>query len=892
MDEKVLVLNRKNIPIEWLQEKISTKILQKNLEDLLPYIQWKDRDRAELDETVKQIIPYLIIESGNDNKIAVYQRKGSEKRIHGLHSIGVGGHINPDDFKHGDKFIDLILRSAKREVLEEFETIDPSKNIKFLGVINEELTKVGRTHIGLVFKLQIKGKGTASHELHNLHWLYKNDILKNYKLEMWSKMALSLDINIFDYFNDLQLAKDQTIAINKLQDFLLSNKQVFILKGYAGTGKTTILKGISEYLSAIDRLGHIMAPTGRAAMVIKNKTKYPATTIHKAIYDLKNIKTYKHIDKDGNETFKFYFDFPTDADDMNKVYIFDESSMISNMYSDGEFFRFGSGHLLHDILKFYNPNKTTNTKLIFVGDPAQLPPVGSNKSDALDIDFFNSKKLLIDEIEMTDVIRQSEHSGILKNAGYYRKLIFSNIVSENTLDTNYDDIKEIEITDAVKIYSDISPIPNTEKCIIITYSNALALTYNKIIRENYFPEEHTIVAGDILQIVKNNYSNQQVELLNGDFVKVLEISNEVEIQSARIKKKEADDVVIKHYFRKIKLVHITGVEVEIMILDSFLNGKQRDLSSDETKALYINFIMRYEKRIGGTANKKSEEFKEAFRNDPYYNALQVKYGYAITGHKSQGGEWKNVFVDFSGRIGTHNDVLRWSYTAVTRASEKLYVLNPPKLKQIDFSKIKKITIGKISKVPKGAIKYPDVNITPFHTTESLPAKRIKYFEVNEILEKEGYKIQSVASQQYLEKYRIKKDTNLLIIDMYHDAEGIFTRYISSSKNEIIENVIRLISKNRPWPYEFNYNSKDTFLYKIYQNILSAMQGLNIQILNIDDSKKSEFHVNYFFRTEAQIAHLQIYFNKKEIVSSIIAKSMLGTNDLQLNKLIENLKNTN
>ena len=151
MAEKVLVFDRKNIPDEWLEEKIAKKVNVSELEKLLPNIEWKDRGLAESDEAVKQVIPYLIIESDIDGKIAYYQRKGSEKRIHGLHSVGIGGHVNPIDFKEGDSFIKFILRSAKRELLEEFSEVVPSDSIKFLGMINEEKTKVGRTHLGLVF---------------------------------------------------------------------------------------------------------------------------------------------------------------------------------------------------------------------------------------------------------------------------------------------------------------------------------------------------------------------------------------------------------------------------------------------------------------------------------------------------------------------------------------------------------------------------------------------------------------------------------------------------------------------------------------------------------------------------------------------------------------------
>lgn len=697
-------------------------------------------------------------------------------------------------------------------------------------------------------------------------------------------------MSIFNFFKDFTLTPNQKSTLEKLDVFLHSDKQVFIIKGYAGTGKTTLLKGISEYLEKVNRLGHIMAPTGRAAKVIKEKTKYSATTIHKFIYDLKNLKTYRHIDKDDNETFKFYFDFPSGTSQLNKVYIFDESSMISNVFSEGEFFRFGSGFLLNDIIKYFNLNALTNTKLIFVGDPAQLPPVGSIKSEALNASFFESKKILFSETEMTDVVRQNIKSGILFNANYYRKLIFSEKVAENNLNLNFDDIKEIDLIQLKSIFTNIAPLPDISKAIIITFSNALAFTYNRLIREEYFPNSKKPEMGDLLQIIKNNYRSQDVELLNGDFVKILSISDTTEFQSARIKKKSSKDVVIRHEFRDAQIIHSSGKIVDVKLLDSLLNSKNRDLNSDEMKALYINFIMRYKERTGGVINKKSEQFKEAFRNDAYFNALQVKYGYAITGHKSQGGEWENVFIDFSGRVGTYIDALRWDYTTITRASKNLFVLNPPGLKQIDFSKLN-IKIGNIKKLPKNAIHYPDIPATPFHSEKTNPAKRVKYQEIKEKLNKLDYKINNVISNPYQETYTIGANDEIITIMMHHNAEGVFTSYASNNSTNTAIELLNLIKQNSPWPYAYNYKTDDTLSKDIHNNILSAMEDLKISILGIDDTKKSEYHIDYFFRTEeAQGAYLQIYFNKNERVTNVIAKSMLGENDLTLKKLIENLKN--
>ena len=698
-------------------------------------------------------------------------------------------------------------------------------------------------------------------------------------------------MSLLSFFSGMQLTSDQGKTLAGLNEFFSGSNKVFILKGYAGTGKTTILEGIAKYLHSQGRLGHIMAPTGRAAKVIQDKTGYPATTIHKAIYNLDELETYEAKDAGGNETFKFFFTLKNPDNPVNKVYIFDEASMIGNKYTEGEFFRFGSGHLLSDILEHFDLLSNKNTKLIFVGDPAQLPTVGDNCSSALEETFFTDKGISNTGIEMTEVVRQREKSGILENAKYYRKLIFSTKIPENRFNTAFPDIEQINVEQLGDKFTEIEELPDISKSIVIVFKNETAYRYNKIIRSRYFPGHEAVTAGDILQVVRNNYSNAEQEFLNGEFIKILDVSNKVEEQSAPIKQAGKKDKIVTLKFRDAEVLHPSGNIINIKLLDTLLNSKFRDLSPEETKALYINFIIRFEKRTGKKANRKSEGFKEAFKRDEYFNALQVKYGYAITGHKSQGGEWENAFVDFTGRVGLTTDVLRWTYTAITRASKKLYVLYPPGVNRIEFKNTAP-SIGKINKLPAGAISYPDADETPYHTKDTHPAKRLKYFEIEEKLHEAGYAIERVISEQYKETYFINNGTETHQIIMHHKADGIFSSYAANNVNDETKKLTELIKQKVPWPDDYRYEKNNPLVKKLYNRVLAAMQDLDINLLGIDDSKMQNYYVAFYFRTSAEGAYIQFYFDKNERVKSMIVKSLLGEEDKELRKMIDNLTRNN
>lgn len=684
---------------------------------------------------------------------------------------------------------------------------------------------------------------------------------------------------ILNYIGSLKLTSDQLQAVRGLQDFIDGSNRVFILKGYAGTGKTTLLKGLINYLQKEGILGHVMAPTGRAAKVIQDKTGYNATTIHKGIYNFERLFT--HDDKEQEQSFRYYFGLNCSPANSNLVYIIDEASMIGNRKSETEFFRFGSGKLLDDLVSFVDLTGAGNHRLILVGDPAQLPPVGETLSEALESSTF--EKYGVSSFEMKTIVRQNPGSGLQKNADYYRSLIFSQQVSENCLDIQFDDIVPCSVDQLIDAYLTYAPVPGSHAVQLITYSNSLASIYNSIIRKEYFPEGKLVEPGDVLQVVQNNYIGNEA-LLNGEFVQVLEVDPTTIRQSASIYV-DQKRIHIDLDFLRVKFRNSEGIVMEKLIIASLLKSREATITPYENRALYVNFVMRCKHKAG------TSQFAIELKNDPYFNALRVKYGYAITGHKSQGGEWEHVCIDFDGAVGRSNDRLRWAYTAITRASKKLYVLNSPQLKQLDFSKMGTVTIGKTSKLPLKPSDFPQVEATPFHGMDSHPCKRIKYHDLKEKFEEKGFSISGLNSLQYQETYFVSMDGFTYQLDLWHNESGIFAPARCNKADAKAQMLIEIANLPVAWEFPIRYEAKTNALYLLHQHVQEAIAGKACKIIHVDDSNLNGFVVTYILQTIAQGAFLQFYFNKNEVFTSIIAKSLSGADDLVLKEVIEELLKT-
>ncbi|XXK35304.1 AAA family ATPase [Rhodobacteraceae bacterium nBUS_22] len=349
-------------------------------------------------------------------------------------------------------------------------------------------------------------------------------------------------ISLNDAFSQYTLTDDQIALVANLRNFLNSKTdKVFLLKGYAGTGKTFITKGLTEYFRSIGRNFVLAAPTGKASKVIAEKTKCKASTIHKAIYSFKDIAEYRDDDLEGSETYKYYAQLAVNGHSADTVFIVDEASMVSDVYQEEEFFRFGSGYLLQDFLEFVNlDHNDHNKKVIFIGDDAQLPPVGMKFSPALDQAYLNEKYNNSSlTFELREVVRQKTDSGVISNSIKLRESLKGRVFNQLTLDFTFPDIDEVSYQNLIDQYLTSCHGKINGEAIILAHSNADVAAYNRRIREHFFPNEPEITGGDKIMAVSNNYG-YGIDIFNGDFGLVRNVLGKPEQRTRTIRRKNTE----------------------------------------------------------------------------------------------------------------------------------------------------------------------------------------------------------------------------------------------------------------------------------------------------------------------------------------------------------------
>ena len=445
---------------------------------------------------------------------------------------------------------------------------------------------------------------------------------------------------------------DQSVALKKLSDYICENSNdiIFLLTGYAGTGKTSVISALVRTLDSLRLKSVLLAPTGRAAKVLTSYAGKQAFTIHKKIYRQKSLK-------DGIGSFKLDRNLQRDT-----YFIVDESSMISNSSNDAAIF--GSGKLLDDLIEYVYSG--TNCKLILVGDNAQLPPVGSDKSPALESEALKDYGFGLMCSELRQVVRQSEDSGVLMNATQVRLQINDNDIVHPSMDcVNFNDVVRITGEDLIEEISTAYGTCGLDETIIVVNSNKQANRYNQGIRNRIFFREEEISAGDMVMVVKNNYSLIEEEeepgfIANGDIAEVLKIRKFEERYGFRFADME------------LRLVDY-GLEIESKVLLDVIGLDTPSLPPDKSRELFQNILADY------VHLKLRRKQIEAVRSDPYFNALQIKFSYAVTCHKAQGGQWERVFIDqgMFNRNEVTLDYLRWFYTALTRSTDRVYLVNFP-----------------------------------------------------------------------------------------------------------------------------------------------------------------------------------------------------------------------
>jgi exodeoxyribonuclease-5 len=445
----------------------------------------------------------------------------------------------------------------------------------------------------------------------------------------------------------------QAEGFKVISDFLMppNDSSILLIKGYAGTGKTTLIGHLVKNLGYLRKKSVLLAPTGRAAKVLSSYAGKSALTIHKKIY-------FPKVEKGGGSV-QFTL---KENKHTHTVFIVDESSMIGDDRQQSKLFENGS--LLHDLVHYVSSGE--NCQLIFVGDTAQLPPVHLGLSPALDEHELEAQfNAFPYSITLEDVVRQKAESGILINATKIRHMLVEEFFEGfKFVCEGFQDLVRIqEGNEFLELLSEALSQDGIEDTVLIVRSNKRANLYNKSIRERILFLESDLAVGDQLMVVKNNYfwlgtDSQPGFIANGDILQILRINKFVE-----------------RYDMKFAEVHVQMVDYpdepsfdSVLLLET-LDSETANLSHEQSQLLY--------QKVAQDHAQEKSQYKRFLKvkSDPYFNALQVKYSYAITCHKSQGGQWKNVFVEQPYLPdGPSKDYYRWLYTAVTRATEKLFLI--------------------------------------------------------------------------------------------------------------------------------------------------------------------------------------------------------------------------
>lgn len=463
--------------------------------------------------------------------------------------------------------------------------------------------------------------------------------------------------------------QEQAHALEVFAEFLTDRDPhaVMILRGSAGTGKTTLSGAIVRTLKEIRQKVMLLAPTGRAAKVFSLNSGSPAYTIHRRIY---REKSFSGVEGQFNLNDNFYTD---------TLFMVDEASMIANMGLGG--MSFGSGCLLDDLVHFVYQGR--NDRLLLIGDKAQLPPVGEEESPALHAAMLEGYGLKVYECDLNEVLRQSEESGILYNATMIRQMITHDDITQlpKIHFAGYSDIKPMPGAELIEALADSYHHVGLDDTIVVTRSNKRANIFNQGIRNMVLDREEELSQGDILMIVKNNYywmeeerkSNNKLQsneipafLANGDRAKVLKVRRRIDLYGFRFAT------------LLLQFPDYDNYELEATVLLDTLTSEAPALTHEQQEQLFHQIEEDYQ-----DIPLKADRMK-AIRQDQFFNALQVKFAYAVTCHKAQGGQWAHVYVDqgYMTDDMLNPDYIHWLYTAFTRATEMLYLVNWPETQTV------------------------------------------------------------------------------------------------------------------------------------------------------------------------------------------------------------------
>jgi hypothetical protein len=663
------------------------------------------------------------------------------------------------------------------------------------------------------------------------------------------------------------LTKNQTDVVNAILSFMNSTKDCFVLRGSAGTGKTTLLKVLIYKIMESKRACVLLAPTGRAARILGKKTQFSASTIHSAIYTFADVEVFEGGEAINDPGIKLHFNLKTD-DPCEALYVVDESSMVADIESNQDDLRFGSGRLLSDLINYIRVGRPgregSGSKILFVGDPAQLPPINQSFSPALSTHYLQETfHLTCSEFELIEIMRQEAGSAILERATCLRDCIEKQIFNRFDLSSTTDEIIDVSPEKAISMVVEAQRLPGNA-AVLITYSNPDALEFNRAVRSHLWGNEKLHVQPrDMLLINKNSIKHG---LFNGDLVRVLEVESEIESKTVPVKNSEA----LK--FRKITIAYRTFYDTVMhdncLIFENLLDSPSRSLSPQEQQALLIDFKIRHPE----LKNPKTAEFRKALMHDEYFNALHVKYGYAMTCHKAQGGEWDTAIVYFGDSRGRHNkDYFRWVYTAITRAKKKLCTIEAPK-----FGPLNNFTACDAceNSYPPSDIVDPSQEDSDF-VKYSFPTDKEFLFDnfkmLRRVLHDAGIHIIDVGHFEFMERYTLRSGGETASLQYNYKKNGTISNMKTApgqTDSELCRNAIKFIEFALGKEPEEILVERKPFQIELEMKIRTGIENTSFPLTSIIPM---EYKDRYTFVFHNKTIQFDFVYNKKQVFTGYMTE---------------------
>lgn len=684
-----------------------------------------------------------------------------------------------------------------------------------------------------------------------------------------------------------ELTISQTDALKYISSFIDDeSKKVFVLNGAAGTGKTYLIKEIVSLLLEKEKSDFkILTPTGRAASNIREKIIHDIRTIHSLIYERSPEKD-QEINNVGDDThiYELFFDIRENSDSKETVYIVDECSLFSDAFYKNEIFSFGTNHLLSDVLKYVDI-LSSSRKLILIGDDKQIQR-GKYEVSSLNANYYEKEyDIILDTYELKEIVRYKKNSQILKNALKIRDSIVNNIYNEFIIEPDDTYVIKLSKEDVGKYYSSL----DNSNSIIIKYTNEDCSRTNQWVKKSILEKSIGIDVGDILMFYKNYFLRKEQSfsdfpeyehIHNGETGIVKWVSNIPEVIAQSYGKK-GDKVRLT--FRDVNLLLTDGKERTIKIFENFLFSDDSIITSSELIGLIVRFNVEYKTKNGVYPNPKkigTKKYYEAIQSDEYFNAARVKHAYSITCHKAQGSEWNNVVVDFAGFTGYKEDFFRWSYTAITRAKDKLYIINEPIIHPyinlnwsdnqscLDFSIKNILFFNKDSDVKK--------EIKDFASELNVPVNNSVFLELfaflNDIFLKNSIVINKIDHNTvgYYVRYYLNENNQRAALNFIFDSKYNFKKptIIKSATNDetFANQVLKIVCSNESeYKIDEILTEKIKFIKDFFTLLIDKLKLQDIKIISIE-------HLNYlkrvYLKKHEDLCIIDFYYSDEGFITNV------------------------